>query len=1034
MKQNRLQALCILSASAVFSGNVAAYGLGDIGPAVLGFTMGTGFTLQRTIQDIHTWQSNTQLYGVPMSPTLFNPLLATEVSPGLTVKEALSNVGAPIDLTSLPTVDLITSLPAAILNLRIIDNVDGSLNTNTLKEKTQEISRFAWETNKKIKELTDPVTGLSTKVTGIDNRLFNVANWAYDTNKLLLPKLATEVTSVKADVTGMVTDVTDVKNDVSGMVSDLGLVKATVDTLSTSLDSIGPGLDSISSLTTVLTPQVISGLSDIPDILTTVSSEVSSLAGDIPELVTKVGEQATELGLLKNEIALATAVATRTKELLDDPSLATALGVLAEDSGSFITKIEDTASDIQSVADSTASLASLISNINGVTSQMPTGITEDIGNALSSAQELLDVSRNHLLVAKNNHEQGLHANPVELLNSTVDIINLLKGGVGPDVDISLLTGLLAGGDSALPTQLKAALGEALLLAGISQEFVAKLQQAVIDLPQLGQVVGLDLLEESELVFAAGSGLIPQSCSDLVDQRIFWGGVLAVLSETGVVLKGTGAIVKGFSKTAVHGPFSNVHIAPGVHGYAALKIEHDNLKLIGELIDGAGDLLIGHVDAAGSSLRQCEIRHINRTNVATVEQRFVDIVGDGPWEPGQPLNRAHTLAGIGDGIANANLSLALIRTTVGGLPTSISTVGTGIDDVVTKVGQVDDKVASLGSDVAMVIDDLGVIDTAINSGVTGINNKIDLALVAIERVETVIANTGGTTIVTNLETVVENAARMQTLLNNVNNITEQMPAGIDVELSNMLMAAQNLIEFSRGRAADAESLASTFVDQGRLISATYNLADALKGDVLDEIQFHVLLDLLNAMPYQLVNLSGYGLKLVGVNASFIEKIEQAALDVALLREVKSSNSEATGSAVFLPAGSTRSCQFVEGNRSDIKASAQRVSDLGNAFTIIGKSLIAFGSTAVKMPDEPVIGVHGYAGFNVKNDLWKKFGSIFSGIGEVLSPMADSTDNKLNHCEVILYQQALLETTCYLTRGRGPMCQRWVGSEEQSNMLN
>jgi hypothetical protein len=613
MKQNRLQALCILSASAVFSGNVAAYGLGDIGPAVLGFTMGTGFTLQRTIQDIHTWQSNTQLYGVPMSPTLFNPLLATEVSPGLTVKEALSNVGAPIDLTSLPTVDLITSLPAAILNLRIIDNVDGSLNTNTLKEKTQEISRFAWDTNKKIKELTDPVTGLSTKVTGIDNRLFNVANWAYDTNKLLLPKLATEVTSVKADVTGMVTDVTDVKNDVSGMVSDLGLVKAAVDTL-------------------------------------------------------------------------------------------------------------------------------------------------------------------------------------------------------------------------------------------------------------------------------------------------------------------------------------------------------------------------------------------------------------------------------------------------------STVGTEFGEVVTVVGQVDDKVvslgssvASVGSDVATVIDDLGAIDTALDAGVFSINDQISVALGAIERVEKVVADpnlttafdilaTDGASIVSNLEAVVEDAAKMQTLVNNVNNIMDQMPTGIDVEISDMLMAAQNLLEFSRARAADAESLAVTFVDQTRLITATYKLADALKGDVLDDIKFNVLLDLLNVMPYQLVNLTGYGLQLVGVNTLFIEKIEQATLDVVLLREVKTSNRLATGSAAFLPAGSAESCNFVESKRGDIKESSQRVSDLGKASTIIGKALIAIGNTAVKVPTEPVLGVHGYASFKIKNNMLKKFGSIFDGIGQVLSSMADSTDGKLNHCEVIHYQQAILETTCYLTRGRGPMCQRWVGSEEQSNMLN
>jgi hypothetical protein len=610
MKQNRLQALCILSASAVFSGNVLALSLDDITSRVYGQTIRPGISFQRSIFDMHSWLNTFHDNGIGVS---FNPLLATEVSPGLTVKEALSNVGAPIDLTSLPTVDLITSLPAAILNLRIIDNVDGSLNTNTLKEKTQEISRFAWETNKKIKELTDPVTGLSTKVTGIDNRLFNVANWAYDTNKLLLPKLATEVTSVKADVTGMVTDVTDVKNDVSGMVSDLGLVKAAVDTL-------------------------------------------------------------------------------------------------------------------------------------------------------------------------------------------------------------------------------------------------------------------------------------------------------------------------------------------------------------------------------------------------------------------------------------------------------STVGTEFGEVVTVVGQVDDKVvslgssvASVGSDVATVIDDLGAIDTALDAGVFSINDQISVALGAIERVEKVVADpnlttafdilaTDGASIVSNLEAVVEDAAKMQTLVNNVNNIMDQMPTGIDVEISDMLMAAQNLLEFSRARAADAESLAVTFVDQTRLITATYKLADALKGDVLDDIKFNVLLDLLNVMPYQLVNLTGYGLQLVGVNTLFIEKIEQATLDVVLLREVKTSNRLATGSAAFLPAGSAESCNFVESKRGDIKESSQRVSDLGKASTIIGKALIAIGNTAVKVPTEPVLGVHGYASFKIKNNMLKKFGSIFDGIGQVLSSMADSTDGKLNHCEVIHYQQAILETTCYLTRGRGPMCQRWVGSEEQSNMLN
>jgi hypothetical protein len=383
---------------------------------------------------------------------------------------------------------------------------------------------------------------------------------------------------------------------------------------------------------------------------------------------------------------------------------------------------------------------------------------------------------------------------------------------------------------------------------------------------------------------------------------------------------------------------------------------------------------------------------------------------------------------------------------------LSTVGTEFGEVVTVVGQVDDKVvslgssvASVGSDVATVIDDLGAIDTALDAGVFSINDQISVALGAIERVEKVVADpnlttafdilaTDGASIVSNLEAVVEDAAKMQTLVNNVNNIMDQMPTGIDVEISDMLMAAQNLLEFSRARAADAESLAVTFVDQTRLITATYKLADALKGDVLDDIKFNVLLDLLNVMPYQLVNLTGYGLQLVGVNTLFIEKIEQATLDVVLLREVKTSNRLATGSAAFLPAGSAESCNFVESKRGDIKESSQRVSDLGKASTIIGKALIAIGNTAVKVPTEPVLGVHGYASFKIKNNMLKKFGSIFDGIGQVLSSMADSTDGKLNHCEVILYQQAILETTCYLTRGRGPMCQRWVGSEEQSNMLN
>lgn len=509
----------------------------------------------------------------------------------------------------------VTTLPGLVanqvLNLRIIDNIDGSLNTNTLKEMTQEISRFAWETNKKIKELTDPVTGLSTKVTGIDNRLFNVANWAYDTNKLLLPKLATEVTSVKADVTGMVTDVTDVKNDVSGMVSDLGLVKAAVDTL-------------------------------------------------------------------------------------------------------------------------------------------------------------------------------------------------------------------------------------------------------------------------------------------------------------------------------------------------------------------------------------------------------------------------------------------------------STVGTEFGEVITVVGQVDDKVvslgssvASVGSDVATVIDDLGAIDTALDAGVFSINDQISVALGAIERVEKVVADpnlttafdilaTDGASIVSNLEAVVEDAAKMQTLVNNVNNIMDQMPTGIDTEISDLLLAAQNFLNFSRERAAEAVSGAGGYIDQAELIDAIVNIMNELKGDVVNDLNLVVLKQLLALVPHQNTSITGYGLKLVGVDQAFLAKIVQGVSDVSLLQQVVASNVSTAGVASFVSGGSD--CSFIEDNRSAIKAAALGVTALGGATKLSGEILKAIGSTALKVPDKVEFGVHGYALMGIENDWWKLFGGIFAGIGGGLNSIASVARTQLNHCEIIHYQQATLETTCYLTRGRGTMCQRWVGSEEQSNMLN
>lgn len=493
----------------------------------------------------------------------------------------------------------------------------------------------------------------------------------------------------------------------------------------------------------------------VTDKITTLESKITDLnlnVGEIPGLVTKVSDQAIAMGLLKNEITAATDVARISQDLLADPSLKNALEIISEDGGEFVNKLN-------SIADDADRLQTLVNNVNIVSEQLPDNIDTDISNALLLAKDSIVLAENQMRLASSN--PASHPNLVNLLNGMTRLMNEMKDGLGPDVNIDAFTGLMA----ILPPQAIEAIGYGLLTAGIDNGFISRLDEVVQAVPQLKRVIVADTS------FSGVAGGIAADvrdsdvlkCSEMYRDRLYLNALATTTSITGASLKVIGGYVNSLSETVATGYFANQKMEAGVHGYAALDIKNDNYKMAGLIIDGIGDGLLGLADAASGTIRHCEYIVNNRT----VQQRFVDVVGDDAWVPGQPLNPMHTLAGIGDNITSTSVNLRLLdekvttaNTTLGVISSDITLANTSLSVIITATENANATLGIISNDVTTANTTLGVINNdvvaanatlakilantdkipAIGSEITGINSTVEsnsdvLAYIA-ERIDSI----------------------------------------------------------------------------------------------------------------------------------------------------------------------------------------------------------------------------------------------------------------------------------------------------------
>jgi hypothetical protein len=330
-------------------------------------------------------------------------------------------------------------------------------------------------------------------------------------------------------------------------------------------------------------------------------------------------------------------------------------------------------------------------------------------------------------------------------------------------------------------------------------------------------------------------------------------------------------------------------------------------------------------------------------------------------------------------------------------------------------------AMISSSCAAVLDD-------INTTVTNINNKVTTINTTVNRVEGKVDTIGSqaTAIVTNTD-------GMQDLVENVRGVTSALPNGAMDDLREALQDAQALLDLAQTQAADAVANKGNYPDLVEFSTGLANLTKASMGDAGKNVNFGALTQLLEILPDKLRAVTGQGLMTAGIDQAFVEKLQQAALDVTLLEQVEQQTSQLAAppdGPEFLTGGSN--CAIWNDNREAIDKASKGAGALGKLMKLSGK-IIESKAEALKVGEKLHIGIHGYALFDIEKKPLEALGKKLEGVGDALKDKADWASDNLNHCETLFYQQSLLEATCRLRRGGG-VCGRWYGSAERAALIN
>lgn len=319
---------------------------------------------------------------------------------------------------------------------------------------------------------------------------------------------------------------------------------------------------------------------------------------------------------------------------------------------------------------------------------------------------------------------------------------------------------------------------------------------------------------------------------------------------------------------------------------------------------------------------------------------------------------------------------------------------------------------------------GILDT-INSKVTTIQN----------RTSTILSNTNG----------------VQDVVSNVRGMSDGFRPEVLDNLRGSLSEAQDLIEFIRSRQESAGS-PMDYPDLSSFISSLESVVNGLLDDPNNELSFGILTSLLQVLPDRLLAGLGRAVSKAGIDGAFIDRIDQAASDLEVLRDALRQDAIVQTTAAQGPQvnadppvpGLDRlpfptNCDRFNSNRVRLVSAATTMSLFGASMKVKGEMLAGAAETFVRTSE---LQVWGWVGAQVWTDPDGATGKIVAGIGDGLLQTANAVINRLRHCE-ILYRQAeimetnqqvldsnqqvmdgnaaLLEEVCRLTRYRSANCQ-------------
>jgi hypothetical protein len=325
-------------------------------------------------------------------------------------------------------------------------------------------------------------------------------------------------------------------------------------------------------------------------------------------------------------------------------------------------------------------------------------------------------------------------------------------------------------------------------------------------------------------------------------------------------------------------------------------------------------------------------------------------------------------------------------------------------------------------------------------------QLDVIQSTVGRIENRMVDVQGkvNTIQSRTGTILNNTNGLQELVGNVRGITAELPEGLFEKVAQGLEEAAALLELANAEVAAATANKANHPDLLALVTGLQDLLQALLGDAGSHLDLGVLNRLLNVLPEPVLAVAGQGLLTAGLNQAAVQDLQKTARDLPLLRQAVEAEWRTESLSVysgpsFVESGS--GCTFddmvtVDGedvalDRTFIRDSAYSALVLGGEVKLLGKIVHAGGKTTASGNFTKNIraGIHGYASLNIENDFSAILGNLIEGVGDGLIAAGLAGVSRLRHCEVLVYQQTLLEEMCTLSRFRSDSCKRWALSAER-----